>query len=216
MKILYVLLLIVTKSFGVEQTDVVETYSNEMPKKQLIWKAPISKKLCLEEVKRPCLSPTKTWGLIRTIFKDLNFQEIELDPTYWTDEIGRSNILLSRGENNFGLDFSLLLDVKIFSSTLDPDLDVLPCKVHQSVLRKNKWDYPRPMCYWNGDYKNVNEMSWSYVDLIVHSKPNYNYQGDVFPYNESEERLYQSIQDEEITKSKVFLMTIKEKFLEIL
>lgn len=196
-KIIAALLLSLMPLMAMEsKAHEVEMYPDEMPKIKLVFQGKIPEECFDLERKWLGVIFSKIGKHIQETFAELGFKEIWLDPTYWNsfEEKRRENHLFCRINHDSILDSAFIFfDIKRSSELSNIKFEKLPCRVHESVYTKEKWNYPRKLSRWHGEFEEAIEHSWKYIDLRIHSQPNLDRKGEYFPENLLEKTLYENI-----------------------
>ena len=177
---------------AMDQNPDVIMYPDDPPKSKLVWQGVDIQDLCLYNDKG---FPTyyTSFDIIIQIMNNLGYEAINLHFQYFSEREKLNRFpLLFRNEQNSS--FFLVFFQDNFEG-LTSCLDSYACKIHSSVLLKDKWSYPRKASYWNGKYEILNEMSLRYVDCFVHCLPNFSHKNEFMQEKLWEKSLYKKIRE---------------------
>jgi hypothetical protein len=183
-----------------EEKEEVERYSNEMPKAKVVWQGPIPKSFYFSlDGNRLFCEKTADEELSKVIRKK-DFIEIN-----WIDfpikgDLVKDNYYLSKThfyckKEGDVFDTFLVMHCLYTKNTLSQFFSSHQYMLHDAVLSPNKWDYPRPVTYWMGRYEEITEMSWRYLDNLIHFAPNLQYSEEYLPTRVWERDLYKKVRE---------------------
>lgn len=180
--------------------DVI-MYSDEKPKSKILWTGHALEEFYFsieKQTESKIISHQNILAFLKKILLSEQYYEMFVDRTYWDEFPAYQSAiyLFGRVENN-KLPSFIFLTIKTIENKKDKELKKVPCKIHKSVLHKDKWQYPKREDILLIKKEYIYQMSWKCIDCILHSVPeeihSKSYMTDY--NNKYEEEMYKSIRE---------------------
>ncbi len=148
-----------------DASATVEMYSDEMPKKTLIFQQDLPLTISGGDLLNKEKANKEKSFLIEQFWTNKNYELIEYRITFRDCDKGTYLIFVNMDKNN---ENSFFVDLSLPCERLITD-DLIVFNIQKDSLSINqKWQYPVQYNYWGGEKEKVNEMSWKCIDLIIH------------------------------------------------